>query len=235
MSRAVVLVCLVGCAYQHGTTGEVTGDAGGSADARSGDGSGTPDARVFLDAPIHGSIIVTSNTLPDGDVSLSTLGTADWAHWAMTTATTFDHAAGVDLISDITLANSMTQTQITNITTTASWTGGTPDATANATGTATATVSPGALQFTAAAGIAPHTLTLYLGGRNSHGQLDVSLSDSSATAYSDNSFSSGGAYHSVYAIVYNAASDGQTLNVSWTDLQDGTGSAWVMIMSATLQ
>jgi len=191
---------------------------------------------VFLDAPVRGSLVVTAATLGDGDTTLSTEGTADWAHWAMTDATTFDHAASGGKISDITLVGSTYQTRVYNISATASWTNGTPDATASQVGTGTGTNAPGALVLAVPAGIASHTLKMYVGGRASHGQLDLTLSDASAGPYSNADYSGTGAYHAVYTIVYNAASDGQTLNVSWSDLADTTSTNdYVMIMSATLQ
>src|SRR5579863_1884016 len=227
---------LAGCAFQHGaaTTGDSGDRGGGHGDAPLRDGASlAPDAFEFRDAPaaVNGSLVVTLASLPDGDVTLSN-GTIDWAHWGMNGATTFDHASGSDLISDIALTGA-TAEQIVNISATASWTGGAPDASASQTGTAIGANYPGVMSFTAAAGTASHTLVIYLGGRASRGQLDVSLSDNSATAYSDQSFTGAGAYHGMYTIVYNAASGGQTVNVSWTNLTNG--GQYAMIMSATLQ
>ncbi|HTR55037.1 MAG TPA: hypothetical protein VMJ10_30335 [Kofleriaceae bacterium] len=237
--RAILVVtcALAGCPFEHGVVGQTTGDAGTShADASGADGHGGLDGRQFLDAPVQGSLVVTHDTLGDGDTTLSTEGTADWAHWGMSSATTFDHAASGGKISDITVVGSSFQTRVYNISVTASWTNGTPDATASQIGTGTGTNSPGALVLTVPAGVASHTLKMYVGGRASHGQLDLTLSDASAGPYSNADYSGGGAYHAYYTIVYNAASDGQTLNVSWSDLGDTTATNdYVMIMSATLQ
>ncbi|HEY1555523.1 MAG TPA: hypothetical protein VGF94_11880 [Kofleriaceae bacterium] len=230
---------LAGCAFQPGgatSSGDAGhgGGTGSSTDATAiRDGAAlAPDAFAYRDAPaVRGSLAVTAAALSDGDVTLST-GTLDWAHWGMTSATSFDHESGAGLISDITLTGA-TATEIFNITATASWTGGTPDASANQTGTGEGTDYPGVQTFTVAAGTQPHTLVVYLGGRDSRGQLDVSLSDASATPYSNNSFTSAGAYHGKYTIVYNASSDGQTLSVSWTN--QTSGGQYSMIMSATLK
>jgi len=235
--RAVVLVCLAACGFQHGVLGQATGS--GAADAAhqvDGLGTGGPDAFVFHDAHVQGSLAVTHEAVDSGDTSLSTEGTVDWAHWAMNDATTFDHAASSGKIGDITVVNSSFQTRVYNIGVTASWSGGTPDATGDQVGTGIGTNSPGALVLTVPAGIASHTLKMYVGGRASQGQLDLALSDSSAGPYSNADYSSNVAYHAVYTIVYNAASDGQTLSVSWSDLGDSsTSQDYVMIMSATLQ
>ncbi len=63
----------------------------------------------------------------------------------------------------------------------------------------------------------------------------MSLSDSSATAYSDDQFSGTNAWHSLYTITYNAASDGQTVSVTWSDETDSTTGGFAMLLSATLQ
>lgn len=193
-----------------------------------------PDAKVFLDAPrVAGSITGGVINFGSGDVNLTLEGTTDWAHWGYGGGTAFDRKATGSAISDAT-ASGASKLSISNVTATASWSDGTPSAAASMTGTGTGVQAPGALSFTVPAGIAPHTLRVYCGNKYGTARLDAALSDGSATAYTDTQTASNGALHLEYTIVFNAASDGQTLTVTWTDVADQTGG-FEMLLSATLQ
>ena len=67
------------------------------------------------------------------------------------------------------------------------------------------------------------------------GKITVALSDHSAAAYSDDQFSGTNAWHSLYAITYNAATDDQTVSVTWSDEDDSVSGGFAMLLSATLQ
>lgn len=197
-----------------------------------------PDAKVWLDGghiSTNGSITVASATVPSGDINLTTEGTLDWAHWAHMSATDFDHKNGANMISDVTVTSGAARIQIGNVTETESWSDGTPHMTVTATDTALGANEGSGLRFTVPAGTASHTLRVYVGNKNSDERLDVSLSDNSATAYSTTLSAGAGAVHEVYAITYNAATDNQTLTVTWSDTNDGFGGGFEMLMSATLQ
>lgn len=237
------VLAVTGCSFQAksaqvarvdgavGGEGSIRGDA--AIDARVIDAP--PDAKVFRDAPdVKGSLTVTSASLPAGDTNLTTEGTLDWAHWGYTAATDFDHKIGANLMSDITVTNGASRLRIANITATASWSDGTPYLTASATGTAVGANQGAGLRFTVPAGTTPHTLRVYVGNKASAERLDVSLSDASATAYSAMQSAASTAVHTEYTITYNAASDNQTLTVTWTDTADST-YGFEMLMSATLQ
>jgi hypothetical protein len=233
----VVAIAIAGCTFKPAPAGQI--DSGGGAApgdaARDGTGVATHLDAGKLDASgTTGHLSVTAMALPPGDIALSGSGIRDWTHWGYQGATSFDHEAGPNLLSDCTITGG-TQLSITQVAVSASWTNGTPDATASQTATGTGMSSPAALTFTAPAGTTASVLSVYVGGHGAQGKLDVSLSDSSATPYSDDQFSGAQAWHSVYTITYNAASAGQTLSVKWTDEQDVVTGGFAMLLSATLQ
>ena len=239
----MLLVAATGCSFQakSAQVARVDGAVGGESplgedaatDARAIDAP--PDAFVFRDARVvTGSLTVASASVPNGDTNLTAEGTLDWAHWGHASATDFDHRNGANMISDVTVTNGAQRFQVANITATASWNDGTPHATATATGTGTGTTQGAGLRFTVPAGTTPHTLRVYVGNKASAERLDVSLSDQSAGDYSATLNAAATAVHEVYTITYNAASDNQTLTVTWTDTNDAMGG-FEMLLSATLQ
>jgi len=236
----MLLVAATGCSFQAKSSQVVRVDGGeppvgtdAGRDARAIDAP--PDAHVSRDArSVNGSLTVASATVPNGDTNLTVEGTLDWAHWAHGGAADFDHKSGANLISDVTVTNGAQRIQIGSITATASWIDGTPHATVTGTGTGVGANQGAGLQFTVPAGTTPHTLRVYAGNKASAERLDVSLSDNSAGAYSATLDAGTTAIHEVYTITYNAASDGQTLTVTWTDTADST-NGFEMLMSATLQ
>ena len=195
-----------------------------------------PDAKVFLDGAqtVSGFLSVTPTSLGMVDINLANEGTVDWAHWGLNSATTFDRKSGGTAISNVAVIGGGSQLGVTATAVSASWTNGTPDASATQTGTGTGTRSPSALRITVPADVAQHTLRVYVGNRDSSGRLDVALSDGSANAYTNTQTGGTPASHTEYAITYNAASAGQTLTVTWTDTGD-VNSGFVMLLSATLQ
>ncbi len=236
---------MTGCSFQARSAEQarVDGAVGGEPPVVVGDARGDaraidapPDAEQFLDAGAgHGSLTVASSNLPSGDTNLTTEGTLDWAHWGHMGAADFDHKLVGGSISDAVLTNGGSRYAFTNITTTASWTDGTPHTTVTATNNAIGVAQGNGLRFTVPAGTTPHTLRVYVGNKNSTERLDVALSDSSASAFTMTSTAGAGAVHTLYTITYSAASDNQTLTVTWTDMNDGIGGGFEMLMSATLQ
>ena len=77
----------------------------------------------------------------------------------------------------------------------------------------------------------PATLTVYVGGSNSGGKFVAHLSDGSATDYVSTAFSGTGQYDAVYTLTYQAASVGQQLVVSWTQV---SGAGNVTLQGAAL-
>ena len=234
-------VALAGCSFQARNAPSV----GGNVDAFGGEPmvidaaidappDGVPDAKVYRDAPaVEGALAVTVANVPNGDTNLTTEGTTDWAHWGYASVTGFDHKNGANKISDETVVGGGSRGGISNITSTFSWTDGTPHMAASAVNSATGFNAPSGLQFTVPADTTSHTLRVYVGNKSSTARLDVALSDASATAYSNTQTAGGTSLHLEYTITFNAASAGQTLTVTWTDTADSGGFAF--LMAATLQ
>jgi hypothetical protein len=90
------------------------------------------------------------------------------------------------------------------------------------------------MQFTAPADLAPRTLRVYCGAKTATLNIDLALSDGSASAFTDMQVV-GTPMHFVYKATYRAASTGQMLTVTLTDTSDTATGAFVMLASATLQ
>lgn len=167
--------------------------------------------------------------------NLTTQGSADWAAWGYSASLTPSDRkiTGGSQISILTLIGPFVQT-FGNATFTQSWTDGTPTgaATAEANGIYVTGQNNG-FSFTVPAGIISHTIYVSIGLYQSQGKIVASLSDSSSPNYTDTSFSNlstgqGG----LYAITYNAKSNGQILTVVWTQYVS-TGN--VTIQAAALK
>jgi len=173
-------------------------------------------------------------------VDLTAEGTADWAYWGRTSATSFDHkATGGSQISDITQIGSgpFIHNMPTGII--ISWSDGTPEpsVTGNRNNVRTETVGDG-FRFTAPADTASRTLKVYVGVWRGNGQLTARLSDASAAEYVDATPSdvvNGEFEHMyVYTLDYQAASAGQTLAVEYI-LTGGPGGGDASISAAILE
>ena len=239
MAIVVVRVLAVGwlsaCTFAHGTAPEQRGGSQSPDDAGGGSQpvDAARDAKVFLDSPaVVGSLVVTVQTMGSQDVNLSSEGTADWAHWGYGNKNAFDHKNGANLIGNLA---SGPDGSFTGSPLTASWTGGTPTSSASQTSSGVWVQNPSAMTFTVPASTTSRTLRVYVGVQDADARLDVSLSDSSATAASMTLSKSSGTMNVQYTIVYNAASAGQTLTVSWTDTHDYSGSPLSALLFATLQ
>ncbi len=232
----LVLLALAGCRQLLGLHDLPPGDAR-PFDAVPPDASGDGPGRAIdaaIDAgPGGGTLSVSEASVPDGDINLTSEGTADWAHWGLT-GTTFDHkASGGTQISNFN-AGGGAVTGLTNASVTATWYDGTPDPVASATGTGVAFTAPTALQIVAPAGVGTRTLRVYVGGKLSTERMTIALSDGSAPGYTNMQTSGSTAAHYVYTVTYQAASSGKQLSITWADTGDQTGG-FAMLLSATLQ
>ena len=143
--------------------------------------------------------------------SLTSVGTSDWAHWPEFT----EKAAGGGQIGNALTVGSGSLGTYGNDPRTLTWTDGSPTASGTSTtGKYIAGVGSG-FQVTAPADTTTRTLTLYVGGWSSSGQLTAHLSDGSAVDYVDSSVGGSGQYDATYAITYHAAAAGATLTVKW--------------------
>ncbi|MBI3853895.1 MAG: Ig-like domain-containing protein [Verrucomicrobia bacterium] len=162
------------------------------------------------------------------DINLSAAGPLDWVHWGLYTETSLDRKTGVTpLISDFTALYPTNETnafvfvyQFGDNANGYSWSDGTP--TTSVTNTTTGVWAYGTPQIgtgfeiTVPADTNIRTLKVYVGAYAAKGQFEASLSDGSATAYSNSSLSNVRSGQSaVYAIEYAANSAGQTLTIRW--------------------
>ncbi len=192
--------------------------------------TGTGLATVTLNgvgAVASGILSASVNAVP-GTISLTTDGTTDWSHWG-------DNAHKAQVTSQITMSIIGNQgvSKYNDDTRSQSWTDGTPIAQANGdrsgvflwgVGNGYALVVP--------ADQNKRTLTVHVGGWNSAGQLQATLSDGSVVPYSDTTTVATGSYYRDYTVTYQAASANQTLQVTWT-MTGGTGN--LTLSSAALK
>ncbi len=230
------MAVLAGCSFVHGGS-ETSGPPDGS--KTSGDATKPADAAKPIDtlpplpdAPT-GSLAVSVVRMGTQDINLTTEGTIDWAHWGIGGIGGFDHKLGGTQISNLA---ALPATSITGAPLTASWTNGTPNTNMSQTNTGVAVHTGTAMTFTVPAGIAPQTLRLYVGVQESAARLDLSLSDNSANTPALTQSNTNATTNVQYTIVYNAASDGQTLTVRWTDTNDfgNQNQSFTVLLSATL-
>jgi hypothetical protein len=171
------------------------------------------------------------------NVNLSTEGLVDWAHWGLSTPTTFNHKNGVtQQISNYTVLGTGSIQRYTNDPNFFSWTGGTPTASTSNTPTGVYVIGlNNGFQVTVPANTTTRTLKMYLGLWSAGGRFEASLSDGSAPVYVDTSLSnSSSTSNVVYTLNYRAASAGQTLTIKWT--VNTIFNAWsnVTLQGATL-
>ncbi len=184
-----------------------------------GKGGTSSDDVIVTVNPGNNGVLSGSVTASPAAVNLATEGTMDWTHWGLTSAGSFDHKAGVtSLISNFTKIGSATVQRQQQSPTTYSWTGGTPTASSSGTPTGVYVLAAGnGFQLTLPADTTRRTLKLHLGVWAAQGKLEASLSDGSASPFTDTSVSNQTATsNAVYTINYQAGSAGQTLTIRWT-------------------
>jgi hypothetical protein len=153
---------------------------------------------------------------PAATVDLTSDGTADWTHWGLVTAASFDYKALVQRkISNFVVRGTHAVENFGDNPTAFSWIDGTPTLSTNATTTGVfITGVTNGFMLTAPADMQPRHLNVYVGGYGAQGEFQAYLSDLSGPPYTDNSISN--VYNTssaVYTIDYSAASAGQQLIV----------------------
>ncbi len=187
--------------------------------------SSLPQANLSAQNNLIG-VLSGSQTTPPTNVNLPSEGTADWAHWGLTAANTFNHKSGVSpQISNYTVIGSGTPQRYSNNPNLYTWTGGTPSA--STTNTPTGVFVTGlnnGFQITVPADTTQKTLKLFVGVWFAGGKLEASLSDGSAANFVDTSVvNSTGTKNALYTLNYQAGTSGQTMTVKWT-VASGTGN-----------
>jgi hypothetical protein len=180
-----------------------------------------------------GSLSGTPTTVTSATAfNLTTQGTTDWAAWGFN-GTDRDSSGG-SKIGTLSVYGSGALNSFTSSFLGMTWTNGTPDASeTNETKGYYNNAGVGdGFTFTVPASTTVQHVTVYVGGWSTGGTLTATLSDGSASAYTDSSMSSGSnSYYGYYTLTYNAASANQTLTVVWKQAS-GTGN--VTVYSAAL-
>jgi len=200
---------------------------------------GTPNTLTIyglLQQQFTGSLVGVTGT-PASTVNLTNEGTADWAHWGLTTTTSFDHKKSVgQQISNYTLIGNTAVHQYNTNPNGYTWTDGTPTSSATNTTTGIWVNNVGnGFKITVPADTTSRTLKVYVGIWRSQGVLNASLSDNSAPVFTDGTLvNQGNASIAVYTINYKAASAGQKLTVTYTVLTSYYTTGNVTLQAATL-
>jgi hypothetical protein len=232
--RPLAIALLAGCSFVHGA-GETSGPA--DASTMGPDASKHADAAKSIDGapdgPPTGSLMVTVQNMGRQNIDLTTEGTTDWAHWGLGGGSGFDRRNGGTAISNIAAPPDVS---FSGAPLTASWMNGTPLGATAPTDTGIGVHEGSTMTITVPASTSTQTLRVYLGVQTAGARLDLSLSDSSATTTAQTLTSTNATQNVQYTIVYHAASNGQTLTVSWTDTKDygNPNQSFAALMSATL-
>ncbi|MCZ2078833.1 MAG: peptidoglycan DD-metalloendopeptidase family protein [Bryobacterales bacterium] len=191
-------------------------------------------APFTVTAAAGGGALTGTVAAPSAVENLSQLGTSDWAHWGLSSNTSFNHKAGVSQqISNYTPVGGPAAQRYTDNPMGYSWTGGTPTAsiTNTTTGIWVAGLNRG-FRITAPADTTVRTLKVFVGIWNTQGKMVAQLSDNSAPNYTDTSLNSSGDMVGVYTFNYRAASAGQTLTITFT--QNTSSNGTITLQAAAL-
>jgi len=204
----------------------------------------TPTSTPTL-TPVSGILFGSVTTSPPTAVNLTSEGVSDWAHWGLNAATDFnDKSSGGVQIGNVTGVGSAAAQRFDlstwgSIGTPFSWTDGLPTASAStmtgifAQGVGVG-VNPG-FKFTVPADTTTRTLKVCVGSLDEQTRLTASLSDGSASAYTNPSISNtSGFFLGFYTLTYRASSAGQRLIVQF-NLTQNSSNAYAGIQAATLR
>jgi len=150
-------------------------------------------------------------------VNLSTQGSTDWAHWGTGGVPGLVRkSGGGSLISTYSVVGAGGVSTYSNDPRPMSWSGGSPTATASADASGVYISNTGAgFSITVPADTTQRIVKVYVGGWNSAGSFTASLSDASATNYTNTTTASTTQYDRAYTLTYKAASAGKLLTLTW--------------------
>ena len=196
---------------------------------------------LFLPISSNAATLNGSAVAPPSVVNLTTEGTADWSHWGLSSASSFNHKAGVtSQIGNYTPLGAPPGRFGGNpsVTTTHSWTDGTPTASESGFAGGIFFVGVGnGYEISVPADTTVRTLRLYTQVYSSSSRVEATLSDGSAPAYSTVLSNANGVLVRVITLTFSAASAGQTLTVRGTveNEPNGPGTGNIALQAATLQ
>jgi Abnormal spindle-like microcephaly-assoc'd, ASPM-SPD-2-Hydin/Protein of unknown function (DUF1573) len=172
-----------------------------------------------------GSISSVVGVTPE-NVMLTESGLADWIRWNSADLTRFTAMnAPTSQFGTLSLIGSGHVKVITDQSVKFCWLNGTPTTEAfGSTNGIAVSENKGGFRLTAPADTDVHTLRVYVGVQRAAGSFVSSLTDGSAPAVVDSTFSNlDGAESHVYTITYRASKLGQSLTVAWIKTR-GTGT-----------
>ena len=163
-----------------------------------------------------------SGTSVNTAANLTTEGGADWIHWG---DSVLNRKTGVAAqISNYSIVGTGIAQTYNNDLRPLTWTDGTPTASnSNDTNGVYIVGAGNGFSITLPANTTTRTVTIHVGGWSSGGTLTAHLSDNSAANFVDTTSFSALSYDRNYTVIYNAASAGQTLTVTWV-MSSGNGN-----------
>jgi lysophospholipase L1-like esterase len=185
-----------------------------------------------------GSSLSGQMVQPPAGVTLSTEGTSDWAHWGLSSASSFNRKSGViQQISNYTLLGSTNPGRMTDSRVGYSWSGGTP--TAGASNSITGIFFTGignGYQLSIPAQSSGSVLKLYLGLWTARGRFEARLSDGSVPSYVQYLDNPSGFVDRVVTLNFSAASSSGVRLIVEYIVENNYGNAWgnITLMAATL-
>ena len=171
---------------------------------------------VTLTVTGESGILSASVSATPASVDLTADGTADWAHWALSSASSVNRKAGVTTQIGVMspLGSAPRRFLGGNARANYRWTDGTPAGSADTTAGLYFTGTNNGFEFTVAADTGAKQLQVHLGGWQARGRIEVSLSDGTApfvTTVEDLST----AFDRTLTVDFQSASPGQTLTVRY--------------------
>ena len=172
-------------------------------------------------------------------VDLTAEGVQDWVSWGRTDVTSQDRKlAGGNQIEQWTAVGNPNYFGVTPSLVSAQWTDGAGVIAASNPMKIECQCAQGeGFRIQVPADTNQRVLKVYVGLRNAGGRLVAQLSDGSAANFEDTSFVSTNAYEEpirVYTLIYQAASNGETLTVEWTRDAYAQRRNRVSLLAATL-
>ena len=182
-------------------------------------GNVTLQAITLGGAPVQGELTASIAT-PPSSVDLTNVGTADWVLFGRYDNVGVDRKFSVKpVISPLSWINTNgPYAYHDNLVTYQA-----EDGTFSFSPTTSGVYIPvlgGGFEFTVDAGTAERTLNVYVGAYRAQGKLEAFLSDGTAAPLMDTSTDAQDHINQVYTIKYHAVSEGQTLTIRYTEIND---------------
>ena len=196
----------------------------------------TAATALASEAPALGSIeIITKDT---ANVVQLTTGSLDWVKWGADANPTslVRMSAAPHVIPNFVKLGSGELERYSDSEIAWSWTGGSPVAAEVEDRTGIRSTSKGTgFSLILPADRTVRTFKLYVGGKDSTGELTASLSDDSAPPFTfQKAYDENGHTNTTYVITYQAASASQTLTVNWL-MADGNGECALQAASLSIE